>query len=69
MEKPVKSIGIAALISILGCLGVRELPQHLRHLDNSDWMLILLGALSLTVYLLTNTYLMSRHIAKRSQVH
>lgn len=63
MDNSVKSIGIAAVISIAGIALLRELPQHLLQFNNSEWLLVALGSLAITVYLLTNTYLMSRHIA------
>lgn len=63
MDNPVKTIGIAAVISIGGIALLRELPQLLLQFNNSEWLLVALGGLATTVYLLTDTYLMSRHIA------
>lgn len=67
MEHPLKSISIAALISISILAAVRVIPAQIHSLNNSDWLLLLLGALAISVYLLSNTYLMSQQIAANQE--
>lgn len=62
MGHPMKSIGLAALISFAILTAFKVLPGEISRLSDSEWLLLLLSALAVSIYLITNTYLMSRQL-------
>lgn len=67
MDNSGKIIGIASLVSIGSLIGISELPKTIAGFNNSEWLLLLLGALSISTYLLSDLYKMSRQMASKSK--
>jgi hypothetical protein len=54
MNHPIKIISLALILSVVGLLGILELPQLLSRFSQSDWMIAMAFALLLIISMLIN---------------
>ena len=67
MNNPLKAIGLALIISVVGLLSITELPKLLTQFSQSEWLIAMAFAVLLSVSMLVSILNNSRKIQQSKQ--